>query len=147
MDSGMFERKQDPARVRRADEQVQRMGYEFHCPNVAIAVKDGRLKIELRIENRGVAPFYHDWKPQWALLKDGKPVKSWDGNCQLTGLLPGEKPRLWSESLDVSGVKPGRYVVAVRVPTPLKGGKALRFANEGTDPTEGWLPLGDATLP
>jgi len=147
MDSGMFEKKQDPARIRRAEEQVRRMGYEFHCPSVAIAEAGGRLKVELRIENRGVAPFYHDWKPQWSLLAEGKPVKSWDGSGLLTGLLPGDKPRVWSEALDASGVKAGRYVVAVRVPNPLKGGKPLRFANERTDAAEGWLPLGEVTLP
>lgn len=149
MDSGMFAKKQSAERMQRAEEAVRRMGYEFHVPAVAIgAVKDGKLSLELEVENRGVAPFYYDWKPEYGLLADGEAVKTMAGNGTLAGLLPGERPRVWTATLDVSGVGRGSYVLAVRIPNPLKGGKPLRFANATQDadaPT--WLSLGTVPLP
>jgi hypothetical protein len=140
MDSGMFEKKQPAERVKRAEEEVRRMGYEFHCPGVTVDQKAGKLDVKLEIENRGVAPFYYDWKAEWALLADGKPMKTWPASGKLTGLLPADKPRVWADTLDTIGVKAGKYTLAVRVPNALKGGKPLRFANE----TQGdeWLTLG-----
>nr|MCU0704498.1 DUF4832 domain-containing protein [Fimbriiglobus sp.] len=140
MDSGMFEKKQKADRIQRAEEEVRRMGYEFHAPAVTVGeVSGGKLAVALEIENRGVAPFYYDWKAEWGLLADGKAVKAWPASGKLTGLLPGDKPRTWADSLDVGGVKAGKYTLAVRVSNPLKTGKPLRFANE----TQGdeWLTL------
>jgi hypothetical protein len=108
-------------------------------------VTDGKLAVTLRVENRGVAPFYADWKPEYGLLRDGKPVKLVPGTGKLTGLLPEDKPRVWADSLDLTGVKPGRYTLAVRVPNPMKGGKPLRFANDTQDAD--WLRLGEAEVP
>lgn len=140
MDSGMFEKKQKPDRIARAEEQVRRMGYEFHAPAVTVELKAGKLDVRLEIENRGVAPFYYDWKAEWGLLLDGKPAKTFPAGGKLTGLLPGDPPRVWADTLDVSGLKAGTYTVGVRVPNTLKGGKPLRFANA----TQGdeWLTLG-----
>lgn len=143
MDSGMFHRKQNPERIERAMELVRRMGYEFHCPRVVISgPNNGRLTVRLEVENRGVAPFYYDWKAEYGLLADGKPVKTFVSSGKLTGLLPGEVPRVWSDELQLGDVRPGRYVLAVRVPHPMKSGKPLRFANvtqDGDAPT--WLTL------
>ncbi|QJW98605.1 DUF4832 domain-containing protein [Frigoriglobus tundricola] len=147
MDSGMFAKKQGAERVRRAEEEVRRMGYEFHAPAVTIGdVQKGQLSVRLELENRGVAPFYYDWKPEWGLLADGAAVKAFAGTGKLTGLLPGAKPRVWAETLDVSGVRAGRYALAVRVPNPLKGGKPVRFANT-TQAAAGWLALGEVRVP
>jgi hypothetical protein len=144
MDSGMFRKKQSPERIQRAMEEVRRMGYEFHCPAVTIRSLDrSRLELKLEIENRGVAPFYYDWRPEFGLLIDGKPIKTFPGSGRLTGLLPGDKPRIWCDVLDLKDVPAGRYVVAVRVPNPMKGGKPLRFANAAQDiDSPGWLTLG-----
>lgn len=142
MDSGMFEKKQPAERVKRAVEEVRRMGYEFHAPAVTVGVvTGGKLEVKLEIENRGVAPFYYDWKAEWGLLADGKAVKTWPASGKLTGLLPGDKLRAWTDTLDVSGVQAGKYTLAVRVPNPLKGGKPVRFAND-TQASDGWLSLG-----
>jgi hypothetical protein len=76
-------------------------------------------------------------------LIDGKPIKTFPGSGRLTGLLPGDKPRIWCDVLDLKDVPAGRYVVAVRVPNPMKGGKPLRFANAAQDiDSPGWLTLG-----
>jgi hypothetical protein len=148
MDSGMFEKKQKADRIKRAEEQVRRMGYEFHCPGVTISeVKGGQLDVKLEIENHGVAPFYYDWKSEWALLADKQAVKTWTASGKLTGLLPGDKPRVWSESLDLSEVKSGSYKLAVRVPNRLKTGHPLKFANKTQDAdVMGWLTLGEVAV-
>lgn len=66
------------------------MGYEFHAPAVTFgSVKDGTLSVSLEIENRGVAPFYYAWKPEYGLLDDSQAVKTWVGSGTLTELLPG----------------------------------------------------------
>lgn len=142
LDSGMFGAKPPAERVKRAEEEVRRMGYEFHAPAVtAGAVKDGKLSVNVEVENRGVAPFYYDWKPEYGLLADGKAVKTFAGTGKLTGLLPGDKPRVWADTLDVTGVKAGAYTLGVRVPNLMKTGTPVRFANE-TQASDGWLSLG-----
>jgi hypothetical protein len=148
MDSGIFRKNQPADRIKRAEELVRRMGYEFHCPEVTVgAVTDGQLEVKLAVENRGVAPFYYDWKAEWGLLADGKAVKLFAASGKLTHLLPGDQPRVWFDTLDVSGVKAGTYTLGVRVPNTLKGGKPLRFANkaQGAD-SAGWLSLGEVRI-
>lgn len=149
MDSGMFRRKQPTQRIQHAIEQVRRMGYEFHALAAVIGrVGNGRLRVALEFENRGVAPFYYDWKSQWGLFVEDRLMKSWTGTGKVSGLLPGDKPRVWTEDLDVSDVKAGRYTLAVRVPNPLKQGKSIRFANETQDAAvAGWLSLGEVLIP
>ena len=148
MDSGMFAKEPKPDRVKRAEDQVRRMGYEFHVPGVTIGgMKGGRLPVTMEIENRGVAPFYYDWKPEFGLILDGKAVTNRRSVGKLIGILPGDKPQVWNESLDLSGVKSGRYKLAVRVRNPLKNGHPLKFANTTQDAdAPGWLTLGSVEV-
>lgn len=147
MDSGMFKKGQPAERIERAKREVQRMGYEFHAPAVTIGpVSDGKLKVSLEVENRGVAPFYYDWKPEFGLLTGGRAVKTAAGAGRLTGLLPGDRPRVWADTLDVRGLPPGVYTLAVRVPNPLPSGKPIRFANATQDAATGWLALGEVQI-
>ena len=148
MDSGMFGKTRNPERIKRAENEVRRMGYEFHATAVTIGtVKNGKLPVALEIENRGIAPFYYDWKPEWGLLADDRVVRTFPGSGSLLGLLPGDTPRVWKELLDVADVGPGTYTLAVRVPNPLKGGKPIRFANAEQDIESGWLLLAEIPLP
>jgi hypothetical protein len=148
MDSGMFKTKPDAERVKRAEADVRRMGYEFYAPTVTIGeVKDGRLTVRLEVENRGVAPFYYDWKAEWGLLSDGRAAMSVVCSGKLTELLPGDTPRVWADTLDVNGLQPGTYTLAVRVPNPLAKGQPLRFANKTQDiAASGWLSLGSVRI-
>lgn len=149
MDSGMFTRKQPPDRVKRAVESVQRMGYEFYCTSAVVSKpRNGTLAIEVKVVNRGVAPFYYDWKAQYGLLCNGNVVKVFPSSGKLLGLLPGDAPRTWEDNLDVNGIPKGRYQVGLRVPNPLPNGKPLRFANLAQDAhVPSWLTLGEVTLP
>jgi hypothetical protein len=148
MDSGMFTGKQPEGRIKRAEAEVRRMGYEFHSPRVTIgAPSGGTFTVAVEVENRGVAPFYYDWKPQFGLILDRKVVKTIPAAGALTGLLPGDPPRIWRETLDVSGTKPGTYKLALRVPNSLMNGHPLKFANATQDSdADGWLTLGSITV-
>ena len=69
------------------------------------------------------------------------------GSGKLIGLLPSDKPRVWDDTLDLSGVKAGTYKLAVRVPNPLKNGHPLKFANKTQDAdTSSWLTLGSVEV-
>ena len=69
------------------------------------------------------------------------------GSGKLTGLLPGDGPRIWDEALAVDGVAAGKYKLAMRVPNPLSNGHPIRFANKTQDAdAQGWLTLGEVLL-
>jgi hypothetical protein len=148
MDSGMFRRDVPEDLRRRAEAQVRRMGYEFHVPAATIGREGGRLSATIEVENRGVAPLYHDWRPELALLDgSGKAARTAAMRGRLAGLLPGEPARRWEETLDATGLPAGAYQLAVRVPNPLPKGNPLRFANREQDAhAPGWLSLGAVTL-
>ncbi len=163
MDSGMFQKKQSTDRIRRATDQVRQMGYEFHIPLATLQVAplnskslnsttstSHTLNIEVKVENRGVAPFYYPWKTEYALLasKTNKPITTLQGNGLLTELLPNSPARTWRESFDLNGLPAGEYTLAIRVPNAIPQGNPVRFANMEQDrdaPT--WCSLGTISLP
>lgn len=150
MDSGLFQRKTwSPARRARAEDQVRRMGYEFHVSAVTLKRTGRSLALALSVENRGVAPFYYDWPIEIALLMaDGRAVRTAAVAGRLPGLLPGEPAAEWTAGLDLQGVAPGTYHVALRIPNPLRGGMPIRFANKTQDQhAPGWLTLLPVTVP
>lgn len=150
LDTGMFRDTPSPAgRRERAEQQVRKMGYEFHVPAVKLQHKGKTLRVAVEIENRGVAPFYYDWPAEFALLsRGGAPEKTFAGTGKLTHLLPGSPVRVWNERFNVAGVAPGRYQLALRVPNRLPGGLPLRFANKTQNPhSPGWLILTTVTIP
>lgn len=142
MDSGMFEKKSRKDRMLRAETEVRRMGYEFHVPAVSVSLQQKKLKVTLELENRGVAPFYYDWNAEYGLLAEGKVVKTVVASGKIKGLLPGDQPREWNDTLDLSDLPPARYTLAVRVPNTLPHGLPVRFANATQDrDVDGWLSL------
>ncbi len=148
MDSGLFRKQQPEDRLARATNAVRRMGYEFHAPAVTIGpVTDHQVEVRLEIVNRGVAPFYYDWKPEFALLDGTRPLRTFTGSGKLRGILPGESPTLWTDRLSVQGLPSGTWRLALRIPNPLPNGKPLRFANATPAPTQDWLPLGEVRVP
>ena len=147
LDTGMFQKKSGEVRQQRAATEVRRMGYEFHVPAISVSSDKDKLKIKLELENRGVAPFYYDWKAEYGLIADGKVIKTITSTGKLTGLLPGDSPRVWNDAFDVSDVPQRKYTLAVRVPNPLPNGLPLRFANAAQDSdVQEWLSLTEITL-
>lgn len=148
MDSGMFEKKQNAARIRRAEDEVRRMGYEFHIPAVTISAANRKIGVKTEIENRGIAPFYYNWPAEFGLIgTDGKVAKTFAGKGKLVGLLPGEPPRVWNDELDAKEVAAGKYKLGLRVPNALKNGHPVGFANQTQDAdAKGWVTLGGVEL-
>jgi hypothetical protein len=124
MDTGLFATKFDLPEERKAEgiRAAQAMGYEFH---VASWERKGD-GIRITVENRGVAPFYHNWPVE---LASGEEIIS---RFDLRGVLPGEE-QVWEAK--VAGDGPFR----LRVPNPMEGGRPLRFAN--VEQGEEWLTL------
>ncbi len=135
MDSGMFKEQASEQRRKRAEEQVRRMGYEFHISKVTLNRKQkGRIEAQIDIENRGVAPFYYDWRGKYLLIDaKGRVVHTFEGNGKLVGLLPGAAARVWNEIFDVGKLPSGTYKLLLHIPNPLPKGNPLRFANATQD--------------
>ena len=113
----------------------------------------GKIPLSLEVSSRGVAPFYYDWPIQVGLLpiKEGPrsdhAAYSYHLDDKLSELLPAEAPYRWTTDLDLGGVPQQDYVVAVRIPNPLPGGRPLKFANAEQEHTgECWLPLGRVSV-
>ncbi len=149
MDSGMFKARAQEPRLSRAMDQVRKMGYEFHIPSVTVGIEDSALRVTAEVENRGVAPFYHDWTVEYALIAAGGRIeRSWPGKGKFTGILPGDPPSQWAETLDVRGMAPGPRTLTVRGANPMPGGHPIRFANKTQDKdADGWLTLTTVLLP
>ncbi len=148
MDSGMFRTQQPEDRLARATNAVRRMGYEFHAPAVTIGpVANHQVEVRLEVANRGVAPFYYEWKPEYALLDGTRLLRTFTGSGKLRGILPGENPTVWTDRLNLQGLPSGKRRLAVRIRNPLPNGKPLRFANATQDPTQDWLWLGEVIVP
>lgn len=144
MDSGIFRPDQPESRLQRAERLVSQMGYEFHVRAVSFPARaTDKLPVTIEVENRGVAPFYHDWQPEFGLIANGKLLKRMEAAGRLTGLLPGTS-REWQETLDLQGLEPRSYTLAVRVANPLPNGRPVRFANTSQDANlPAWLSLGE----
>ncbi len=147
MDTGMFEKSPSEARKQRAEIEVSRMGYEFHVPEITVSTERETLELSLKLENRGVAPFYYDWRTEYGLITDHKVVKSVVAKGKLTGLLPGVEASQWNDSIDLTGLPKGKYVLGIKVANPLPNGFPLRFANATQDrDVDGWLSLATIEL-
>ncbi|WP_169978887.1 DUF4832 domain-containing protein [Tautonia rosea] len=144
MDSGMSRRNVPEARRQRAEEEVRRMGYEFHVPTVEIGpLRDGSRTVTVAIENRGIAPFYVDWNPEFGLLEDEGELITFPCDGSLIGLLPGEPPRQWTGTIPLDSEDRLKGTLMLRVPNPLPNGIPIRFANATQDADRpGWLTLG-----
>lgn len=149
MDSGMFSKKHwTQERHNEALIQVARMGYEFHISKVGIAQEKQRLNVSIQIENRGVAPFYHDWPIRLALLPvTGKSEVQFQSETTLQGILPNQPSSVWNESIDLSGIESGQHHVLLQCPNPLPTGNPVRFANKEQGRHQaGWLTLDTVTI-
>lgn len=124
MDSGLFEKRfpLPPKRRERAIHEGRRMGYEFY---VSQWEKKGEA-ISITVENRGVAPFYHDWPAE--LFAGSQKVSEFD----LRKILPGQT-KIWKTTTKLNGP------FQLRVRNPMSGGKPLQFSNQEQDGE--WLKL------
>lgn len=146
MDTGMFREEPSDDRRTRAIAHVRRMGYEFHVATAEFpATIHAELPVRLAVVNKGVAPFYHDWRLELgALDKNGELARVWPTPWKLTGILPEQPPHRWEATLDATSLPSGVYHLLLRAVNPLRNGLPLRFANATQDADQaGWLSLGN----
>jgi hypothetical protein len=117
------------------------MGYELFVAAAKTApAPGGKTTLTLQLENRGIAPFYYDWKVEVAYASPDQGIlAATPVGWKLTTLLPG-KPLQWQTELPRPPA--GATAIVMRAVNPLKNGKPLCFANrEWEQTTAGWLTL------
>lgn len=123
---------------------ARRLGYELHVSRVELG--NPGLYGTVRLENRGVAPFYYPWTVHLGALDGSRKLTTWALPWDLRSLLPGTPVDARFE-IPVPGLAPGTYTLLLGVPNPMPGGKPLRFANAAQDQDlDGWLTLGSFTV-
>lgn len=141
MDSGMFALADPPPggeRIAEAKKQVRQMGYELFIASVKKQKNAGQTQIELKVENKGVAPFYYRWPVEVVQLDASQTeLAATQTDWDLTRVLPGQVIQWRATIATVDSASQ----LAIRIPNPMSGGKPLRFANE-TQRENGLLLLG-----
>jgi len=133
---------------------AQRMGYEFYVGAVKLSNVSATspLEIDLRVQNKGVAPFYYDWPLELGVLDgSGNLVTTYSTRWKITEILPsaaGETPYVeWTYRNPTPDLAAGTYTLILHVINPMSNGKALKFANTAQDSNRpGWLTLGTFTV-
>lgn len=125
----------------------QMLGYAFQVTSLAVDTdKQHRVRVRLKLSNRGVAPFYYRWPVEFATYDPAAKELNVIGQAtdwDLPGILPGDH-EYEREFLAAPPVRNRAKVLMLRIVNPLKDGKPLRFANSGQDRhCVGWLSLHD----
>jgi hypothetical protein len=135
---------------KRALQGAQRMGYEFYVNAVKLSdISTGApFQVGIRVENRGVAPFYYDWPVELGVLDfTGHLVTTYTPGWTLSRILPAASGELPYSELTYTNptahLATGTYTLTLHVVNPLSNGKPLKFANATQDANQsGWLTLG-----
>ena len=115
------------------------LGYELTVTEAAL----DRDRVSVRVANRGVAPFYADWRAELAAVdRRGRIVRRWQTPWTMAGIQPGADPTQLTTRINTHGLRAGSYDLIMRVANPLPNGIPLRFANTAQDVRSGWLTLG-----
>ncbi len=161
MDTGMFREQADAQRMARALEQVAKLGYEFYVDRATWPElpEKNQLTISVHVINQGIAPMYHAWPVELAIVRSAKTgsevtavtdkdiAERWSTDWTLQGIQPDPAGQTLETQIDVGQLAPGVYSVLMRVVNPLANGKPLQFANSDWNATlPGWLTLGKVTI-
>ncbi|MGO4107571.1 S-layer homology domain-containing protein [Paenibacillus sp. YAF4_2] len=145
---GIFQTPLESAALARATEGSRSMGYEYYVPATYLDASDGSLKVGVELENKGVAPFYYNWKVELAAQSEDGIVKVWEPGWDLKDVLPNtngfDNNKLF-ESTSNPELSNGSYQILMRYVNPLEqinaDAKKFRFANAEQN-SDGWLNLG-----
>ncbi len=134
-------RSKDRPFLEHSEALVRRMGYQFRLTEVrhpATVARGGMLRVAIRGENEGVAPFSYPWPVELALLDaSGRPAARLPLRADPRAWLPG--PFAIDEPVNVAA-PPGRYSLALGLCDPWTGRPAVAFAND-LPRREGWTTL------
>jgi hypothetical protein len=141
LDDGLFKTSPTSEERTNALRAERLMGYTLFCIASRIAPgKGASTEVSVRIENRGVAPFYYSWPAELrALDARGQVIGETRIVWPLPSLLPGKSAE-WNAVLDVP--EDGIRSVLLRIANPMPGGRPVSFSNAemGTE-QEGWLTV------
>jgi len=135
-----------------AKRMTKMMGYEFYVRQASLTPNaDKTLKVEVNIQNKGVAPIYYNWQVEIGTknILTGAFTSIKTTNWDITGILPSEVD--YYKSITTDTLADGSYKILMRFVNPLEAIKGsamiLRFANTTQDADRsGWLTLGTATI-
>ena len=136
-----FNRVLTAAQKQRAEEGSAQLGYELYVASSAVTV-GSNATVSVKLENRGVAPFYYNWKIRLGVVQNGKIVTTFDTDWALTDCLP-DSPVNYQTSISLDKLPTGISTLVLMVENPLKTGKQFQFANASQDKDlKGWVSLG-----
>ncbi len=146
LNHAIFDDRKGSTSFNNALKQNKLLGYRFYANGIKLyPIEDGKINFDLRIENRGIAPFYYDWDVEFALQNEnGELINLGSTKWNINSILPeNEVLRNFSSSLEIEN---GTYTLLMRVVNPLEAikpnAKQLRFANAEQDANLiGWLSL------
>jgi hypothetical protein len=140
LDEDLFERRSTPAEKAAALRMDRMLGYTLFCSAVQLVrLPDGSAAISVRIENRGVAPFYASWPVEFEAVDADRAESVTQANWPLAKLLPGEEAEYRVSIPDL----PASATILMRLVNPLSNGHPVTFANaEMGTVKNGWLTLG-----
>jgi len=119
------------------------LGYEIHVSKVSVTSTNTGIHLDLAMENRGVAPFYYDWRVAVLVRNEGEELVSHEMPWKLTEIQPG-KPINWSDLISGEFHGGGKELFLL-VENPMPNGLPFRFANRQHE-TEESLRLGKISL-
>ena len=141
LDNDLFQHRSTAAEKGNALRADRMLGYTLFCSAVQLVRSmDGSVVISVRIENRGVAPFYSSWPVEFQAVDAGRIRAEAQANWPLSTLLPGEQAEYQASIPNL----PGRpATILMRLVNPLPNGHPVVFANvEMSTVKKGWLTLG-----
>lgn len=146
--------KQQPTATQLANglKMTKMMGYQFFVKSVQLAPAEAdSFKLNLNIQNRGVAPIYYNWQVEFSAINS---TGQWLG---IIGTADWNTNTIYPDAANYlktfSGKLPSKdiYKILMRFKNPLdsynSNARVLRFANQKQDVDKsGWLTLGTIDL-
>jgi Domain of unknown function (DUF4832) len=129
----------------RAVAGAERLGYDLFVSSVRVsyAITAKQLAVDLKIQNRGVAPFYYDWAVQLGVADSSNQVVATYGtDWKLTKVIARRVDVQFAHVQNELDLSAGEYQLLMRAVNPMISGHPLVFANRGWGRTvPNWVTL------
>lgn len=114
-----LDQPEDPAQLQQYMVLHRKMGYNFQIESALFAERvkqNTNIDISLTLANIGVAPFYYNWRVEYALLdQDDLPVITSEAHTyDLTSVMP-EESSIIEGQISTSDLVKGQYRIAIRL--------------------------------
>ena len=149
-----FENSYSEEDLQRAQITSRRMGYTFTTcysqlnPLQTTGDVVEVMNVSVAIANFGVSPFYYNWTFEFGILNDTDVMFSKTSSDSVLGLMPNEL-EVYSTLISLSELQTTNPEIndlshlqfAMRIPNPLAGANAIRFANAVEDQQSDWVKI------